>query len=160
MADHITRAIKKRAAEAYDLAVQRGDYFDCESLAEELVTELLADLDDDGSIFADLMAAAARTAVNSVDASRRVAPPQADLFDSMDQPVAVGGGRRIVRRSMGVKDWIDHLAYIGDNVARVNAAAAKENSRFSALAAYLADGMDTEAAAAAWAEANPGELLP
>lgn len=160
MADHITREIRKRAAEAYDLAVETGERFDCEALIDVLVADLLTDIDDDGSIFADLVAGAARAAVDSVDKSRRILPPQAALFDSMDQPVAVGGGKRIARRAMEMVDWTEHLAHVGDNVSRVNAASAKENARFSALATYLGTGMDTEAAAAAWSAANPGAVLP
>jgi hypothetical protein len=97
--------------------------------------------------------------VEKVDKTR-TADSQGDLFDSLDQAVALGHGQRVLRRHMTAGDWLTHLGHIADNVVRVNASSAKENRRYSALSPYLSEGLVTERAEKAWREANPGQVLP
>jgi hypothetical protein len=70
------------------------------------------------------------------------------------------GLQRRARRHMDHIDWINYLARVADNAAWVTARAARENKRYSALAVYLAQGMDTETALRTWMADNPGQELP
>lgn len=157
----LNREIRKLAAEHYDTAAGTGKHYLLTDVEKELVADLTKRYQTGTrSIVSDLIVAAAHAAVLRVDESRTAPEPQATLLDSMAQPVAVADRQRIVRRSMTAADWAAHLGHVADNAARVNASAAKENKRFSALAAYLTGDTTTEAAFAEWQAANPGAELP
>lgn len=145
-----------RAATLYDEALDRGEPFTVAELVEQLTDELLASPGD----LEQMAGAAADSVLRRVDKNRTAAPPQASLFDSLDQAVAVADGRRLARRDMRIGDWTNHLAHVSENAGRVNASAAKENTRFSLLAPYLGQGLTTEEAVKAWAETNPDGVLP
>jgi hypothetical protein len=89
-----------------------------------------------------------------------MASEQHTLGDDLDAAIAIGDSTRRVRRRMDMTDWAKHLGYISDTAARVNARVLKENRRYAALLPYLTQGMDTEAALAAWQGDHPDEVLP
>ncbi len=155
---HVDREIRKLAAELYDEAVAKGVRFTVAELVEELTELLRARLAE--SALDNLIQQAASAAIEKVDQARTRPQPQASLLDGLDQPVSIGGGSRVARRAMRNDDWSVHLAHVSENASRVNASAAKEYARHAALGPYLAAGMDTEAAIAAWQAEHPGEVLP
>jgi hypothetical protein len=152
------RRITEIAASFYDAALDRassGTPLDLDDLKEKVAVALTAD-----ALAEDILRHAASSAVDSVDKSRTM-PPQSDsLFDSLDQSVPVAPKQRLLRRQMRLPDWTAHLGYVSENAARVNASAARENRRFTALAPFLAEGVPTDEAVKAWQEANPGQVLP
>lgn len=161
MDDQLRREIHKRAGEVYDLALGRATKFDVDTLTTELSTVLAkAKLGSDRQLVGLLLADTARSAIALVDERRKKADTQATLPTLMDQSIALGGGTRIARKAMKLGDWATHLQHVSINASQVNASAARENARFSALAPYLGDGLTTEAAAQAWQTANPDSVLP
>lgn len=152
-----SRRITEIAARLYDAALDRansGTPLDLDTLKEQVAAALA-----DESLTDEIIRHAASNAVERIDTSRTM-PPQSDsLFDSLDQSVPVAPKRRLLRRHMRLGDWTAHLGYVGENAARVNASAAKENRRFTALAPFLAEGVSTDEANKAWQEAHPGEVL-
>lgn len=155
---HVDREIRKLAAELYDEAIAKGARFTLAELIEELSELLRSRLAENA--LDNLILSAASAAIEKVDQARTRPQPQASLLDDLDQPVAIGGGSRVARRAMRNDDWSVHLAHVSENASRVNASAAKEYARHAALGPYLAGGMDTEAAIAAWQADHPGQQLP
>jgi hypothetical protein len=159
--NHAEQQIRKLAIELYEKALADGAEFALPDLLAQLIEDLIARFaDDEHSAIRDLIEISARAAVDYVDRQRTKPSEQPTLGDDLDAAIAVGDSARRVRRRMDMTDWAKHLGYIGDNAARVNARAAKENRRYAALAAYLGAGMDTEAALAAWQGDHPDEVLP
>lgn len=151
----ITKRIKLRAADLYDDHLDRGEPFTVADVTAALAEELVGT--DDLRFLAYL---AADSAIQAVDKQRTTAPPQASLFDVLDQAVAVSDGQRVARRNMTALDWSAHLGHVAENAARINASAARENQRFAALAPYLRGDVTTEQALKAWQQDNPGRDLP
>lgn len=148
--------VRALAARIYDGALDRGEPFTLADLQDRLA----ADLFDCGHLVEHLTALAADSALRAVDKERTAAPPQSSLFDLLEQAVPIADGGRLARRNMTMQDWSAHLAHVGENAARVNSSAAKENLRFAALAAYLIGDTTTEGALKAWQADNPGAVLP
>lgn len=146
--------LNARAADLYDNALDAGEPFTLADLSYLLAEELRHSNDLDS-----VLIAAAERAVGNVD-KQRTAPSQAGLFDdALDQAVPIGNARRLSRRHMLLSHWVEHLTHVGENAARVNNSAARENTRFTALAGYLVEGCTTEQAHKQWAEDHPGEVL-
>lgn len=159
--NHAEQQIRKLAAELYDKALAEGEHFTVAELSERLVTDLMRRFADNGrNAVRDLIEISARHAVGYIDKQRTKPNEQAALFDDLDSAIAVGESARRARRRMNNGDWVRHLTYIADNAARVNARAARESRRYSALAPYLMQGVDTEAALIAWQADHPEEVLP
>jgi hypothetical protein len=152
------RRIIEIAARFYDNALDRassGAPVDIDLVKEQVAAAL-----SDNALAEDILKHAASSAVDSVDKTRTMPPQSESLFDSLDQAVPVAPKQRLLRRQMLLADWTAHLGYVSENAARVNASAARENRRFTALAPFLAEGVSTDAAVKAWQEAHPGEVLP
>lgn len=147
--------LNHRAARIYDRALDSGKPFSISDLQDQLVSEVLADAHD----YTEVVGLAAIAALSRIDKDRTANDSQAALFDVLDQAVSVGPGARVARRGMRFADWTQHLSHVGENASRVNASAARENRRFTALAPFLATGLDTEQAMKAWQAANPGQEL-
>lgn len=148
--------LTNKAATIYDRALDSGHKFSVAELADDLTAALL----DDEHDLTELVSLAALQAVKQVDKQRTASDAQSSLFDLLDQAVPVGEGMRLARRDMRLDDWTAHLTHVAENVGRVNASAAKENGRFTALSSFLAAGLSTGDAIKAWQDAHPGELLP
>lgn len=158
--NHAERQIRKLAAELYEKAAAEGDEFDLDELISQLIADLIERFAEGGGIVADLIEISARSAVAAIDQQQTKPTEQPSLIADLDSVIAVGEAKRRARRYMDNVNWVTHLSFIADNAARVNARAAKENKRYAALAPYLMQGMDTEAALRAWMADNPEQELP
>ena len=154
------REILKLAIEAYDGALERGGRFSIVAVGDRLYAEQVDRYSEDHSVGRDLLRIAIHDAIRKVDRQRAKLAPQATLFNDLDRPIPVGQAERIARRHMFLPDWAVHLAFVGDNAANVNAGAARENRRFTALSPYLSQGMNTEASVNAWQIDHPDGELP
>lgn len=159
--NHAEQQIRKLAVELYEEALSEGRHF----TLDELIDRLIADLTerwttDDHSILGELVQISARRAVEYVDEQRTKPTEQPTLDGDLDRSVPVGGKQRRIRRRMDNADWAYHMTFVNDNAARVNTAAGREQWRYAALLPYLTQGMDTEAALAAWQGDHPDEVLP
>lgn len=158
--NHAQQQIRKLAVELYEQALEDGEDFDLADLVERLIADLMTRYTaDDRSVVRELIEITARDAVKYVDGERTKPTEQPTLLDDLDRSIPVGPSTRRVRRHMKAAHWAIHLAYVNANAARVNAAAAKENRWYAELASYLASGMDTEQAVAAWQADHPKEVL-
>lgn len=158
--NHAEQQIRKLAIELYERALADGSHFTLDDLIDRLIGDLTQRWsNEDRSVLAELLEISAREAVEYVDRQRTKPTEQPTLGDDLDRAIPVGEALRRVRRRMGSRDWAAHLAFVNGNAARVNAAAARENQRFAALATYLESGMDTEQALAAWQADNPNKVL-
>lgn len=158
--NHAEHEIRKLAAELYQRAATETDEFELEELVQELLDDLNRRYTDGGdNVIADLVEIIAREAIAAVDKTNTRPTEQPTLSADLDSVVKVGDGRRRARRYMDNQNWVTHLGYIADNAARVNERAARENRRYAALAPYLAQGMNTEAALAAWMADHPEQEL-
>lgn len=158
--NHVEREFLKLAIEMYEEAIRLGKRFSVTELAEELARVLLERWSDEHSVAQDLIVSQAHATMAKVDKQRTRTDTQAPLIDDLDRPIPVDGGQRIARGRMRARDWVTHLTNVSENASRVNASASKEYARHTALAPFLASGLDTQAAFAAWQAANPGEVLP
>lgn len=158
--NHIEREILKLAVELYEKALAEGKRFTVFDLAEQLSAVLLERFAEENSVVRELIVMTAHSTMKRVDKDRMKPDPQLSLLDDLDRPVPVDDAQRVARRHMRSTDWTAHLEHVSANAARVNAAAAKEYARYRALAPYLAEGMNTEEAVAAWREYHEGEVLP
>jgi len=75
--------------------------------------------------------------------------------DALDGYVALGDTARVKRRFMVNADWVAHLQLMQDNVQDVNRRYLTEQSDHAKLLPYLAQGMTTEEALAAYRRAQP-----
>lgn len=158
--NHAEQQIRKLAVELYEEALADGRAFTLEELIERLIDDLAARwTTDDRSVLAELLEISAREAVEYVDKRRTMPSEQPTLSEDLDRAIKVGGSVRRIRRRMDAQNWANHMAYVIENAARVNAAAGREQRRYSALLPYLTSGMDTEAALAAWQGDHPDEVL-
>lgn len=158
--NHAEQQIRKLAIELYDQALAAGRGFEIEELVERLIADLVERWSsEDRSVLAELLEISAREAIQYVDKQRTKPTEQPTLGEDLDRSIKVGGSVRIVRRRMAAQDWARHMGFVNDNAGRVNQAAGRENRRYAALLPYLTQGMDTEAALAAWQSANPDQVL-
>jgi len=153
------REINKLAVELYDKAAVSGSRFNPAELVDELYIDLVSRFAQERSATDDLIRIAADKAIRSVDRSRTKPVEQGSLADDLDRVLPVGESNRRARRHMDNVDWTNHIAHVTDNAARVNAAAAREQRRYAELSSFLAAGMDTEAALAAWQTEHVDEVL-
>ncbi len=158
--NYTDREITKLGVELYDAALAAGDRFTVADLAEQLAKVLLTEYSADTGVVHDLIVSAAHSMMGRVDRERTRPAVQASLLDDLDRAVPVADSQRIARRRMRGDDWSAHLGHVSENASRVTAAAAREYARHAALALYLSDGMDTEAAVGAWQAGHPGQVLP
>lgn len=151
---------KKIASEHYDEALAAGD-FSLADVIEEVNKDLVARMvDGDRSVVVQMVWMLARQAVEMIDKARTTSD-EATLFDALERPVKLGEGQRLAYGFMTTQNWVTHLGYVAENAAKVNAAAARENYRFAALAPFFTDNtVTTERALALWRAANPGRDLP
>lgn len=154
------REIEKLGIEVYDGLLERDEPFTVMQAAEKLDWLVLERFGDDHSVGRELLSTVAHQTIQKIDRSRTKPAPQESLFSGLDRSIPVAEAKRIARRYMRFPDWAEHLAHVGDNAANVNASAAKENHRFSALSPYLSQGMNTEAAINAWQVDHPDDELP
>lgn len=157
--NHAEQQITKLAIDLYDAAAETGDHFTTAELVDQLYDDLVRRFGDEQSAVDDLIRIAADKAIKRVDRERTKPVEQPSLGEDLDRVLPVGKAQRRIRRRMDGSDWAAHLALVADNAARVNAAAAKEQKRYAELSPYLARGLDTEDALAAWQVEHPDEVL-
>ena len=156
---NVTTDVRKLAADHYDIALAAGS-FNVADIIDNLTTDLVERMaDGDQSVTVALISLAARQAVDAIDKARAV-EEQESLFGALDRPIKLGDGERLAYRFLTAQGWSKHLGHVGDNAAKVNASAARENRRFAALATYLVGAKTTEQALVMWQTANPGKDLP
>lgn len=158
--NHTEQQILKLASEKYQQALEAGTHFNVSDIADQLDTELAERFAEQDSVAGDLLTSAVHACMRRVDRERTKFDAQLALVNDLDRPVPISRGERIARRRMRNEDWAAHLQHIGENAARVNASAAKENARYAALASYLAEGMVTDQAIVAWQYDHPDDVLP
>lgn len=92
-------------------------------------------------------------------ALKRGRSPQLGLFsgvpEALDGFVSLGDQARVKKRYMLNADWVTHLQLMNGNVQDVNLRYLTEQADHSKLLPYLAQGMTTEDALAAWRRAHP-----